>query len=252
MGPIAPMPERTGTFDGVAALAPVVTFSLVLHHSVPQIVAPVKVRSEFDKRAVRRAFIVLACSTRVRRAGGLLIREKTQSAANWAGPRPPRPRRGRPAGCLKTRVPRGWPNSSSSTRPSTSSPVSSERDHVRRRAQRHRRFQANGEVSRRRRRTSVRIADWWPPSRRSSARAFNRTFRPSRTSRAASGCSCARSCRRAEPGGAATGAGADGARVAAERKGRRGGAGPGGPCADGRVAGRGALKCANRNCANRR
>ena len=54
MGPIAPMPERTGTFDGVSALAPVVTFSLVLHHSVPQIVAPVKVRSRFDKSVLFR------------------------------------------------------------------------------------------------------------------------------------------------------------------------------------------------------
>ena len=51
--------------------------------------------------------------------------------------------------------------------------------------------------------------------------------------------------RRAEPGGAATGAGADGARVAAERKSSRGGAGPCGPRADGRIAGRGAL---NRMC----
>ena len=88
MGPIAPMPERTGTFDGVAALAPVVTFSLVLHHSVPQIVAPVKVRSEFDKNVLFRRAFVGACLLYALFAAPVayLFGEKTQSAANlgWA------------------------------------------------------------------------------------------------------------------------------------------------------------------------
>ena len=88
MGPIAPMPERTGTFDGVAALAPVVTFSLVLHHSVPQIVAPVKVRSEFDKNVLFRRAFIGACLLYALFAAPVayLFGDKTQSAANlgWA------------------------------------------------------------------------------------------------------------------------------------------------------------------------
>ena len=88
MGPIAPMPERTGPFDGVSALAPVVTFSLVLHHSVPQIVAPVKVRSEFDKNVLFRRAFVGACLLYALFAAPVayLFGEKTQSAANlgWA------------------------------------------------------------------------------------------------------------------------------------------------------------------------
>lgn len=87
-GPLAPMPARTGTFDGVGALAPVVTFSLVLHHSVPQIVAPVKIRREFDKNVVfRRAFLV-ACVLYALFAAPVayLFGDSTKSAANlgWA------------------------------------------------------------------------------------------------------------------------------------------------------------------------
>ena len=40
-GPVEPMPARPEPWTGVAALAPVVAFSVTLHHSVPQIVAPV-------------------------------------------------------------------------------------------------------------------------------------------------------------------------------------------------------------------
>ena len=41
-GPVEPMPERATAFAGVAPLAPIVAFSVTLHHSVPQICAPVR------------------------------------------------------------------------------------------------------------------------------------------------------------------------------------------------------------------
>ena len=91
MGPIAPMPERTGTFDGVAALAPVVTFSLVLHHSVPQMS---RARSKYEASSTRTcssegpSHWCLSALRVVRRAGGLPVRgQDAVGGESWAGPR---------------------------------------------------------------------------------------------------------------------------------------------------------------------
>lgn len=87
-GPVEAMPERDTPFSGVAALAPIVAFSCTLHHSVPQIVAPIKARSPFGLNLVFRGAFLGAAVIYVIFAAPVakLFGAATQAAANldWA------------------------------------------------------------------------------------------------------------------------------------------------------------------------
>lgn len=87
-GPVEAMPERDSPFSGVAALAPIVAFSFTLHHSVPQIVAPVKAATPFTlNRVFRSAFASAACIyVGFAAPVSLLFGRATRAAANldWA------------------------------------------------------------------------------------------------------------------------------------------------------------------------
>ena len=223
--------------------APVVTFSLVLHHSVPQIVAPVKVGRVRQERAFEKGLRQRLHTRLVRRAGGLLFGEKTQSAANlgWATyhhvhSEEPDPERAEDAphrlpGAIRVLYPAV---NVLATYPLN---VITFGDAL---LAAHRRFQANGEPRRR-------VEDLRPDPRLVAAvpPLIGACIQPDISSVTnVTGCFglflCASrsgvlslAARRLAPGPTE--------HVAAERKGRRGGTGPRGPCLDGGSAAAAAL-----------
>mmetsp|Transcript_18593 Transcript_18593/g.57262 ORF Transcript_18593/g.57262 Transcript_18593/m.57262 type:complete len:468 (-) Transcript_18593:20-1423(-) len=84
VAPAAPLPPVAA----IAELAPVVAFSVVLHHSVPQIVAPVEARTPYTLNVVFRVAFVGAVAIYALFAVpvALLFGERTAAAANlgWA------------------------------------------------------------------------------------------------------------------------------------------------------------------------
>ena len=87
-GPLNPMPERATPFAGLGPLGPVTAFSLVLHHSVPQIAATARVRQPFHQNLIFRAAFLFAALIYALFAApvALVFGERTAAAANlgWA------------------------------------------------------------------------------------------------------------------------------------------------------------------------